>query len=420
MKILQINTDGTGSGAARAMLQLHAGLCQLGHTSKLFVARIPGNIAGVRTMPGAKTLPRKLRRTFRRALIDLRYKMYTKRPEGYERFSSHQSEYGSESIWEITDCEIINLHWISGLIDYNSFFHDTATRIPVVWTLHDMNAFTGGCHYDDGCGKYRNICGACPQLGSRRQRDLAYQIWTKKQRIFTETDQRNVHLVTPSKWLAYEVQESALLKNFPVSVIPNSVDNSVFRPRSRELARQALEIPQDARVVLFVANTMTVKRKGLRLLVEALGSIQSSTNLFLLSVGVGNLPLPANLTHIHLGYVNNDRLLALVYSAADVFVISSLQDNLPNTVLEAMACGIPAVGFAVGGIPDMIRPGYTGLLVNPGDVQGLVQAIYQILEDHEMKAAYSLNCRQVVEQEYTPQVQASRYVELYQQMLSIK
>jgi glycosyltransferase involved in cell wall biosynthesis len=315
-------------------------------------------------------------------------------------------------------CDVINLHWIAGFVDYMAFFRTVPQRTPVVWRLADMNAFTGGCHYDDACGKYRTSCGTCPQLASTRERDLAFQVWQRKKLAFDRVSSQRLHIVAPSRWTAREAGSSALLRGFPTTVIPNALDTAVFSPRDQQVAREALEVPRDAKVVLFVSDRVSNKRKGLALLVNALIGLRDLSGLFLVSLGRDEPDTPIPIPHLHFGFVDNDRLLSLVYSAADVYAIPSLQESFGQTVLESMACGTPVVGFDVGGIPDMVRPGITGLLAPRGDVDALSEAIARLVLDSSMRAELSANCRRIVVEEYALEVQARRYVALYEDMLA--
>jgi glycosyltransferase involved in cell wall biosynthesis len=275
-----------------------------------------------------------------------------------------------------------------------------------------MNAFTGGCHYDDGCGRYANRCGACPQLGSALPNDLSQRVWARKKRVFDRINPARLQLVTPSRWLAGEVKRSSLLRDFPVTVIPNGVDTDCFAPRDRQFARQVLGVPEDADVVLFVAEGVRARRKGFLLLSRALAELRAQRRLVLLSVGGGAAAMNSVVEHRHIGHLGDERLLSLVYSAADVFVVPSLQDNLPNTILESLACGTPMVAFAVGGIPDAVHPEETGLLAPPFDVTALRDAIARLLDDSGLQAELSAHCRRVALEEYSQGVQARRYAEL--------
>jgi glycosyltransferase involved in cell wall biosynthesis len=207
-----------------------------------------------------------------------------------------------------------------------------------------------------------------------------------------------------------------MLGKFPVTVIPNGVDTAVFAPRSRRCARESLGIPEDARVVLFSAASVTSIRKGFAFLSSALEGLEIPA-LLLLSIGKGNPEVPKRIAHMHLGRISDERLLAAAYNAADVFAIPSLQDTLPNTVLEAMACGIPVVGFAVGGIKDQVESGLTGRLVPAGDAGALRDAITCLLHDGAARDQASRACRAAVLEKYELGTQVRRFVEVYQGMM---
>jgi glycosyltransferase involved in cell wall biosynthesis len=216
--------------------------------------------------------------------------------------------------------------------------------------------------------------------------------------------------------MADRVAESPLLSRFPMTVIPNGLDVTEFAPGDTCGARDALGVPQDAKVVLFVAESTANRRKGFDLLAEALGGLRDADNLLLLSVGRHQPELNGRIPHRHLGSVEHYQL-PLVYRAADLFVIPSLQDNLPNTVLESMACGTPVVGFAVGGIPDMVRQDATGLLARAADPDALRVAIDELLGDAPRRLDMGRRCRQVAVEEYSLERQARRYGELYQSLI---
>jgi glycosyltransferase involved in cell wall biosynthesis len=418
MKILHLNTYDLAGGAARAAHRLHNGLSCLGLDSSMFVSQVSSNDATVVTFEPTMGLWGRLCRRFRREQIEHSFARYRKSlPVGYESFRTDRSKYGADLVRQLPHCEVINLHWVINFVDYQAFFSAIPYKKPIVWTLHDMNPFTGGCHYDDGCGKYTDGCGACPQLGSNQVKDLSYRIWQRKREIFNHIPEGRLHLVSPSRWLAGETQRSALFGRFPVSVIPNGVDLDDFAPRDRFFARNVLGVPQNANVILFCADWVGNRRKGLSQLAQALGGLGKVNHPFLISLGSGISPLDIPIPHLHLGPIHNDRFLSLVYSAADLFVISSLQDNLPNTVLEAMACGTPVIGFAVGGIPDMVRPGITGLLVPPCDVVSLRAAILGLVQDEKKRREMSANCRRIAVEEYSLELQARRYSELYKSLL---
>ena len=404
MRILHITTSDTG-GAGRAAYRLHRGLQHAGHQSAMLVAQRHGDDTAVWcSRNGLARVPTRLAQHL------------TSRGPGWEFFSDDRSKHGAELVEQLPDCDVINLHWVARFIDYQSFFSHVAASTPVVWTLHDMNPFTGGCHYSDGCHGFVEQCGACPQLESTLVDDLSHEIWQRKSDSYARIPPLNMRIVTPSQWLAGEMRRSALLGRYPVSVIPNGLDTQAFAPRDRIHAREVLGIPPQAAVVLFVAEWTDNRRKGFALLSEALARLNKRLNCFLLSLG-GHPPAEVlDIPRLHLGVVGNERLLSLIYSAADVFVIPSREDNLPNTVLEAMACGTPVVGFEVGGIPEMVRPGITGLLAPPEDAAALGQAISELLQDHQGRTKMAAQCRRIAVEEYAVEIQARRYGQLYQQL----
>jgi glycosyltransferase involved in cell wall biosynthesis len=335
-----------------------------------------------------------------------------------EHFTEDRTEFAGQVAPQIPPGDVINLHWVRHLIDFQAFFG--AVERPVVWTLHDMNAFTGGCHYDAECGRYAAACGACPQLRSPDERDLSRQVWERKQAAFSQVPPDRLHVVAPSRWLADCARRSSLLARFPVHVIPYSLDLNTFRPYDAAGLRAALGVAPTDRVVLFVSQMVRNRRKGFALLREALAGMEARDDVVLVSVGRRAPDLAGPLRHVHLGSIGVDGLLALVYAAADVFVIPSLQDNLPNTVLEAMACGTPVVGFDAGGIPDMVRPGETGSVVPTGDVRALREALVHVLDDDDARAHMAARCRATAEAEYAPAVQARRYLDLYETVAALR
>jgi glycosyltransferase involved in cell wall biosynthesis len=332
-------------------------------------------------------------------------------------FSDDRNPFGSQTVMQLPEADIVNLHWISGFIDYRSFFSSLPEQTRIVWTLHDMNPFTGGCHYDMGCAKYLEGCGACPQLGSEHLKDLSREIWKRKYSLFSSLDPARLNLIALNRWMAGEIQRSPFLNRFPVSIIPNGLNTSVFKPRDKKIAREFLEINQEAKVVLFVAHSTYIKRKGLDMLMQALWGLRNLPSLTLISVGRNKPHVDFGMEHLHLGHIDNDLVLSQIYHAADVFVIPSLQDNLPNTLMEAMACGTPSVGFDASGIPDLIRPEKTGFLVKNFDIEAMRNAIRELLTNTELRSSMSRQCRNCVLDEFTQEHQADNYSKFYESIL---
>ena len=419
MRVLHISTSDAGGGAARAAYRLHAGLRTLGVDSHMVVAKATSGDPTCRKVTVHGGLGAKLWRRRRRKAVDRDWAAVKPGlPAGFEWFSDDRTEVGRDlarTVVESGPWDVVNLHWTGGLLDWGAFFASPAAAVPLVWRLADMGAITGGCHYDGGCGRFHNVCGACPVLGSSVDDDLSRHVWQRRHAALAHVPSDGLTVVGPSRWIAAQSRRSSLFSRFPTTVIPNGLDAESFAPRDQRFARDLLGVPAEARVVLFVAESTENKRKGFAELLDAIDRLADVPGLLLLSVG-GQAPrLPDGVANRHLGRVTADRLLSAAYAAADVFVIPSLQESFGQTVTEAMACGTPVVGFDAGGIPDMVRPGVTGQLAPVGDTAALAAAVRTVLADPD-RAAMGRRCRQVALDEYTVGLQAERYAALYQSL----
>jgi len=417
MRVVHLSTSDVGGGAARAAFRLHTGLTRLGVDSRMIVLKKQSGESSVSKLTFSHDLPTRLWRRRRARKIERDFQPYQANlPPGFELFSDDRSEAGYDLLRQLQACDIINLHWVAGLIDHEIFFSQLPKGIPLVWRLADMGAMTGGCHYDNGCGKFTARCGACPVLGSNREDDLSRQIWLRKHRALESIDTSRLHLVGTSRWITAEAKRSSLLGRFASTIIPNGLDIDDFAPRDKGFSRDTLGIPRDKKALLFVADSSAIKRKGFDQLAQAIEVLRDRSDLFLLSVG-GGKPMVADLPQLHLGRISNDRMLSVIYSAADVFVIPSLQESFGQTVTESLACGTPVVGFDTGGIPDMVRPGLTGYLAPVGNSAALASAIARLLDDPASAAAMSVSCRQIAVKEYSLAVQAESYLRFYEGLL---
>ena len=316
---------------------------------------------------------------------------------------------------ELPPHNIINVHWTAGFVDQPALFRKLPSHTPVVVTMHDMNPFTGGCHYDMECGRFIEKCGKCPQLRSTYDCDFSRGVWNRKFLSYELWSSRKIHFVADSHWLAQKARSSSLLRSFSVSVIHYGLDTNIFRPLDRTLARQALGIPVDRNVLMFAADSIEDERKGGQYLYEALATIKAP--LFLVTAGRGHSPSGLQMTTLRLGNVDCENVMALAYSAADVFVIPSIQEGFGQTALEAAACGIPIVGFNVGGIPDIVLHGETGLLCPVKDAAALREAIVCLIMDEGLRTKMGARAREHVEQNFPLRVQANKYIKLYQALL---
>lgn len=408
--IVHINYSDISGGAARAAYRLHKGLSQIGHESRMYTYSSSSvDPSCIQFLP-AKRRWQNIPSLIRNRIIAASFNKYSSRPTDTELFSDCRAPYKSQVIKQIPDSEIINLHWIARFIDLHSFF--AKINKPIVWTLHDMNPFTGGCHYTDGCINYMKGCGKCPQIGSSYSNDLSRHIWRQKELTYNSIPTNQLHIVAPSNWLANQARQSPLLGRFNVAVIPNGIDIEVFKPCNSLLIRDAFNISDSSKIILFSAESISNKRKGFHLLLEALKYL-NDPNITLISMGNISTKLESPYRHINIGPISNDQLMAQIYSSADVFVIPSLEDNLPNTVLEAMACGTPIAGFSIGGIPDMVSNGINGMLASHRDTLGLADAISDIVNNTRLRSQMSKASRDISTHNYDAKIQAFNYSNLY-------
>lgn len=414
LKIAHLSAPEFWGGAGRAAFRLHQGLRKMGADSDFLVQHpTTTNQEVVQFQPRLNVSARIERRLKRYQLQRYRKAAFSHRPSGASLFTDDRSEYGADVLRQVTDRNILNLHWISGFFDYCSFFEDLLSQQQIVWTLHDMNPLTGGCHHAGECTKFRDACGCCPQLGSSDPHDLSNEVWVRKQTSYHLRASNPLCVVTPSHWLAGEVKKSSLMAKTAVHVIPNGLDTECFQPRNKSFARDVLGIPSNVRVILFAAHSLEDQYKGFKVLIEALSRIAHIPGLYLVTLGRGRFPEGGPVTGKSLDLIDDERLLPLVYSAADVYALPTFQDNFPNTAIESLACGTPVVASNVGGVPEIVRDDCTGILVKSGEAEPLAVAISGLLADEEKRARLAVECRGVALAEYSLQLQSARYAELY-------
>ncbi len=418
MKPLLISSRDDGGGAARAAFRLFQGLRGSGLAARMVVKQ------AISRHPEVAELRIAADREYRRA--SSRYWMAQ-----YALIDNHRS--GMSNSWFsfpypgfdltclplVREAELFNLHWVAHFQSVESIGALLQTGKPVVWTLHDANPLTGGCHYPAGCRNFMDACRNCPQLETDPLGIPAAVLANKLRRW-----QGNLHIAAPSNWMRRMAQDSRVFGRYPVQVIPNAVDERVFRPHAREASRRTLGIPADGTAILFCAEAHNELRKGFFHLLESLKICAAKTrrsrrkiNLMLLTVGKSDSALADLGLPVHeLGYLHTEEEMARAYTAADIFVQPSLEDNLPNTVMEAQACGIAVAAFAAGGIPDMVRDGETGVLCPVGDAQALARALLRLAADSELRNRLGRKARQQVEALYRLEHQARAYGDLFQHL----
>ena len=321
----------------------------------------------------------------------------------------------------VQTADLLHLHWInSGYLSVKNLEQIMALNKPVVWTLHDMWAFTGGCHYASTCEGYLTQCGNCPMLRDASPKDLSYKGWHRKHDLYKTA--QNIVFVTCSNWLAGIARTSSLLSQFRIETIPNPIDTTIFAPQSKLAARKKRGLSPNAKIILFGAANITHTRKGIAYLVEALRVLKNEqpemtaieVMIFGKNKGFDTSQIPFNVHE--LGIIQTQHQLAEIYSLADVFVLPSLEDNLPNMVMEALSCGTPVVAFNTGGIPDMVEHLTNGYLAAYRDADDMARGIHYVLsvpQPHIM----STNARSKVLDNFSNDVVAAKYEALYQSLL---
>lgn len=414
MKILHVNTFAGGGGAARAAARLRQGFHELGLETQLLVQSAAGpapagTLCKQRFLPGPGA-------DLRRHLDALPVRFAPKRP--VTSFAPAVVPDRVPKLVAKLAPDLVHLHWLgAGFCRLESL---ARLRRPLVWTLHDMWAFTGGCFYAGDCDRYRERCGACPQLGSHWEHDLSRRVWLRKARTWPELD---LTLVTPSRWMAACARQSSLLGNARIEVIPNGIETELYRPLDRQTCRQRFNLPPERKYILFGAvNATSDRRKGFQYLQPALqtlsrGPWKERAELLVYGAEQPENPPDLGLPTRYLGYLSQDRDLAAAYSVADLVVAPSVEDNLPNVVVEALACGTPCAAFAIGGMPDLIDHRKTGYLAQPFEIEDLARGISWLLEQADAHETLRRNARAKAERDYALDTIARRHLALYREIL---
>lgn len=414
MRVLFINTNDTSGGAARAAVRIMRGVQRCGVKAQMFVKYKNSQASDI--VPLSQFVPSGiLYRAFDWVATKIKNKWqhYKWRPYKKTKQNLYFSDLRSTRIHEALqkiDYDIVHLNWFNNrFLDFEEL---AKINKPIVWTLHDSWAFTGICHVPYDCIKYEIHCDACPMLGSSKEKDLAYEVFEKKHEAYKDID---LHIVTPSRWLADCARRSALLGRFLIMVIPNCIDTDVYQPMDKTDARKVLGLEPDKKYLLFGAiHALEDANKGFAYLKEALKKIED-TDIELLVYGTNedlkiyNLPIHAR----SLGYINNDKMMALLYNTADVTIVPSLSENLSNTIMESLSCGTPVVAFNIGGNGDMIDHRKNGYLAKEKDIADLAKGIEWCVSNNT-NGALSKNAREKVLSNYTIDIVSEQYKQLFE------
>ncbi|MDZ7698226.1 MAG: glycosyltransferase [Deltaproteobacteria bacterium] len=422
MNIVQISTYDVIGGAGRAAYRLHCGLREIGHRSRMLVREKASDDPDV-FCPSVITPPKNdQEHIFYFEAIQRGYIDWNRTDVSNTMFSLPFPGHDLSSFPVLAEADIINLHWITGFQSIQTLKKLFSLQKPIVWTLHDMWPFTGGCHYSAGCQQYCQDCCACPQLCE----DPLGLTKTILQDKLTHLKGSNLVVVTPSRWMADCAKESALFRGSRVEVIPNSLETDVFFPFPKAEAKRILGFEEETTIVLFGCQYFQEKRKGFSELLSALSDcldhlefheLVKKDKLKVLTFGspiddLNRLGIPI----VSLGTLASDEEIRTAYCGADLFVLPSLEDNLPNTILEAMACGTSVVAFDTGGIRDMVEDSVNGFLVPTGDTKALAQRILCLVFDTDKRNHFGSRSREKVEMHHTLAAQAKGYLSIYQEL----
>ena len=406
-------------GAAAAAYRLHVALLKEGCDSTMFVVEPVKNLMNVQQVvshPSGTEVDywRRILREWQ--IVSVNHPL-----------SSPMKVHYSSPITEISLAELVegfnvlNLHWVAGMVDTREL-KSLGDKAKLLWTLHDANPFTGGCHYPQACLRYADYCHHCPQLGPSslinmlyENIDQTFEQWTLKSQSYSELE---MTIVCPSKWIAQCSKESSLLGKKTHKIIPYGIDLQTFLPYQQSKARCILGIQTDCQYIAFGADAITDHRKGADLCENIIRHVAKNyfRNFKVLVFGGYDNPFPEMPVEvIPLGFLDEDRL-AIVYSASDLYLMPSREDNLPNTCIESLACGTPVAGFDIGGMSEIVCDQYTGVLALYPDVSSLADKINEIMK-RDNPIEMRIRCREEAEKKYGSKNQAHEYISLYHKLL---
>ena len=409
MRVLIVNTSERTGGAAVAANRLMKALNNNGAKAKMLVRDKETDALTVVPLPHS---PR-LRWHFLWERLVVFCRLHFSRSHLFEVDIANA---GSDitKLPEFQEADVIHLHWINqGMLSLKCIQKILQSGKPVVWTMHDIWPATALCHVTLGCERFTTQCEHCRLLPSGgSSNDFSTIVWQRKQQMLANG---SIYFVACSRWLESEAKRSALLKGQKITSIPNPIDTRVYKRGNKEEARKRLGLPLDKKLILFASQRVTNANKGMDYLIEACQQLQlADAAVVILGGHAEEVVSQLSLEAYPLGYVNEEQRIVDVYQAVDVFVLPSLSENLPNTIMEAMACGVPCVGFKIGGIPEEIDHRHNGYVAEYRNAADLAQGIRWILSEADYDNL-SQSAVQKVMQNYSQQSVALKYLDVYHQ-----
>lgn len=411
MKILIVNTSDLHGGAARAAYRLHNSLIKNSVDSNMLVKTKTTNDFSVIDV-NSKT--KKIATILSSPINNIPLYKYKNKSQATFSSSSFSGKYIIKKINQLKP-DIVHLHWIcQGLLTIEEI---ALIQAPIVWTLHDMWPFTGGCHYSDDCENFVNNCGECKVLGSQNKNDLSSKIFNRKEKVYQK--KINITIVGLSNWLNNCSKRSALLKSKKHIHLPNPINTNIFKPFDKNNSKDLWNLPKEKKLILFGAmSASSDPRKGFHELVNAMKSISSvDVEFVVFGSSRPKEPYDFNFKVHYLGTLFDDVSLVTLYNAVDVMVVPSLQENLSNTIMESLSCGVPVVAFDIGGNNDMIDHLKNGYLAKPFDTEDLAIGIDWVVNNKKY-TELSENARRKVMRNFDSDIVAQKYINLYKEILN--
>ncbi|MGB0167301.1 MAG: glycosyltransferase family 4 protein [Luteibaculum sp.] len=415
MKVALLNTYLSGGGAAIACQRLFHALYKDGSVEYVKIIADTG-----------KQVPNKAPQEFKYFNYSKYFleRYWVKKMESEQEFKSLFSPafLGSPGLRtkQFKPFQLLHLHWINhGFLNLKNLRQLAQLKKPIVWTLHDMWAFTGGCHHSIHCNNFQQECGNCFYLKNPGEKDYSHKLWSKKAQLYPKL---NLTVVSPSNWLANKARESSLFKNLRVEVIPNPIDTELFKPLEPEKKVSHLALDPEKITLSFIAANISNPFKGISYLKESLDLLASENphwvdKVQLLIVGKPDKQISWPFPTVFAGFISDEAEMVSMYQSSDIFMLPSVQDNLPNTVMEALACGTPVVAFNTGGVPDMVNSevGYLAKYKDPAD---FAKGLLELIQNPEKRAEAGKQARDQVLKKFSYPIVAQQYAKLYQEILS--
>lgn len=420
MNIVILNTTAKSGGAARAAYRLHKGFLNMNLNSVYLVKNEISKTENIYKLYDDYN-DGKIENFIQANGIDLNRSSITNTyfSFNYENVSILDNRF-------IRNSDIVNLHWIDKFISENILMQLVRMNKKIVWTLHDEKPYTGGCHYTSNCKEFYNNCSNCIQL-NQNINFLPSRVLHFKKEILKYAD---ISIITPSQWLKNEAQKSSLFKHCRIECIPNSLELDIFKPYEKKFIREKFNIAIDNFVIMIGAANNKIKRKGFDYFLKSIEKCLENKSFYqkcldgkihIITIGVVDeriYKLPIKIKNF--GVIKEDKILAEIYNISDIFILPSIEDNLPNTMLESMSCGVPVIAFDIGGVPDVIINNENGYIVPSGNIVEMARKILFCSENINILKKFGDNAVELMQRKFKIEDQASNYRNFFEELIDKK